>query len=358
MIHEPLKSLRGHMRKFFVTLVTSLLGCSSAFAFWPEALDSNIEIGVGYRQDRFKWETSVDTFDIGTGAIGDSSSFVPVHLRSELEWKNLRIWQIEGRIKYVTCDNIYFRAYGDYGWITRGKNSDVDFVDFGSNNDYYFSGSDFDTGYDSYSSSAFSSSRSRSKKGHVYDASLGIGYQFKMCDDGLAVSPLVGYSWHGQHLNIHHGVQSYPYSFSNYSNYIENLHSTYKARWNGPWLGVDFDYKFCEWSLFASYEYHWAWYHASADWNLRTDLPEGFHHRSKRAYGQIATVGGRWDFCEGWSAGITGLFQWWNARHGRDRALFAEASAGDIETKCYTSIPLKRVEWCSASVSIDIGLDF
>ena len=46
------------MRKFAVTLMTSLLSCSAASAFWPEATDSSLEVGVGYRQDRLEWKTS------------------------------------------------------------------------------------------------------------------------------------------------------------------------------------------------------------------------------------------------------------------------------------------------------------
>lgn len=342
------------MRKFFVTLMTSLLSCSAAFAFLPEAVESSLEIGVGYRWDSFKWTTSADPLS-GSSSLSSTDPAIvgssPVGVRSELKWKNLRIWQIEGRGKYVTCDNIYLRGYADYGWITHGRNTDVDFI-----TDDEFSGSgsgDFVTG----GGSEIASSHNRSRKGHVYDVSFGLGYQFKMCDDSFALAPLVGYSWHGQHLNINHGRQSFPYSGS-----IPHLHSRYKARWDGPWIGFDLDYKFCfccsEWDVFASYEYHWAYYHASADWNLRSDLPSGFRHRAKRADGQIASVGAQWGFCDCWTVGILGQFQWWEARHGRDRALIAEGRAGDIREKCYLSIPLRRVRWDSASVSIELGMAF
>ena len=42
------------MRKFAVTLMASLLVCSAASAFWPEATDSSLEVGVGYRQDKLE----------------------------------------------------------------------------------------------------------------------------------------------------------------------------------------------------------------------------------------------------------------------------------------------------------------
>ena len=43
-----------------------------------------------------------------------------------MKWKDLNIWQIEARGKYITCDNIYLRANADYGWITSGKSTDRD----------------------------------------------------------------------------------------------------------------------------------------------------------------------------------------------------------------------------------------
>ena len=46
-------------------------------------------------------------------------------------------------------------------------------------------------------------------KGHVYDAKLAVGYQFKLCDDSFAIAPLVGWSWHGQHLQDRHLRQSF-----------------------------------------------------------------------------------------------------------------------------------------------------
>jgi len=352
------------MRNFFVTLMTSLLSCSAAFAFFPEAVDSNLEIGVGYRHDSFKWTTSASG--------GSSASGVePVGIRSELKWKNLRIWQIEARGNYVTCDNIYLRAYGDYGWITHGRNTDIDYETFGGSGSGSSSSSSSGTTFVS-GSEEIASSHGKSRRGHVYDGSIGAGYQFKMCDDSFALSPLVGYSWHGQHLNINHNGfgSSYDSYYSSYDSSYDSSYSSsgygssrsrYHARWNGPWLGFDFDYKLCmcnnEWSIFGSYEYHWAWYHASGHFN-RADLLDGFHQRSKRADGQIFTIGGRWDLCDNWTVGILGQFQWWEARHGRDRALISEVDNGDIKTKCFTSIPLKRVRWDSQSVSINVGMAF
>ena len=62
------------MRKFALTLMASLLSCSAAFAFWPEATDSSLEVGVGYRQDRLEWKTS----SILIRVIPDSGALIRV----------------------------------------------------------------------------------------------------------------------------------------------------------------------------------------------------------------------------------------------------------------------------------------
>jgi hypothetical protein len=260
------------MRKFILTVMASLLSCSAAYAFWPEAADSSLEIGVGYRQDRIEWRTSnrfnssysgFSGYDYSGYENGNNFGGFPFG-RSHVKWKNLNIWEIEGRGKYVTCDNIYLRANGDYGWITSGRNRDSDHrFNFGEGFDTY--GDSFSYG----SGSEFEFARSHSKtRGRVYDARLAIGYEFKLCDCSLGIAPLVGYSWHGQHLRDRHLRQSFCFdqgdrnfaftdtgsdyyssdlysyeSFYGSGSYGRN-NSRYHTRWDGPFVGFDFDYRF------------------------------------------------------------------------------------------------------------------
>ena len=379
------------MRKIIVTVMASLLSCSVASAFWPEATDSSLEIGVGYRVDSLKWKTK-SRFDDSSSSYYSDSSEGPFRLESDLEWKNLNIWQIEGRGRYITCDNIYLRGSADYGWITSGKNTDKDKVGF---NSY---GSDFE----------FAHSHSKAK-GHVYDVKVAVGYQFKLCDDSFAITPLIGYSWQGIHLKDRHLRQtfasfddgsssnytrakelnakqgsyysdyyydyysdyfssysddytfspSYSSDYSSYSTSYGGDHSRYNARWNGFFIGFDFDYSFCcEWDLFGSYEFHWADYHAKAHWDLRPDLCNGFNHHVKNFYGQVFDIGVKWDFCECWTLALRGEFQWFWGDHGHDRAKVAHNDFGDVKTDCYLKIPLKDIRWDSAAVTLDIGMVF
>ena len=311
---------------------------------------------------------------------------IPQRVSSHLKWRDLNIWQIEAQGRYVTCDNIYLRANADYGWITSGKNTDTDNVRFDGSNGYD-NGSDFYNG----GGNDFQFARSHSKvKGHVYDVELAVGYQFKLCDDNFSIAPLVGYSWHGQHLKDRHLRQSFFYSddftdggyvtgarsrsSDSYPSIIplkaralkaiipmEEIIAHYHTRWDGVFIGFDFDYRFgccCEWDLFGGYEFHFAQYHAKGHWNLRDDLFDGFRHHAKDAYGNTFDIGIQWDFCECWTLALKGEFQWWWADHGRDRALVAEARVGDVKTDCFLSIPLRDIKWQSAAVSVDLGMVF
>lgn len=392
------------MRKFAVTLMASLLSCSAAFAFWPEATDASLEVGVGYRQDTLEWKTH-SRFDTGyfsgsdygySGFDGyDDGNFygLPGSVGSHLKWKDINIWTIDIRGRYVTCDNVYLRGNADYGWVTSGKNTDRDFARFNGYGNGYDNGGDYFDNNGSNSEFA----RSHSKvKGNVYDVRLAVGYQFKLCDDSFSIAPLIGYSWHGQHFRDNHlrqnfffndcddnfydnnfsearaqsyyydytfesyDVDSYSYDYSNSYSYGGD-HSRYHTRWNGPFIGFDFDYVFgccCEWDLFGGYEFHWAQYNAKAKWNLRTDLFDGFRHHAKDAYGHIFDIGVKWDFCECWTLALKGEFQWWWADKGHDRAKIAECHLGNVKTDCYLQIPLRDVKWTSAAVSVDLGMVF
>ncbi len=367
------------MRRFVVTIMASLLSCSAAQAFLPEAVESSIEVGVGYRKDKLEWKTSTHPHGSGSSSsYGDGYGF-PVKAESKLKWKDLSIWQIEAIGKYVTCDNIYLRGNADYGWITDGKNTDTDTITLG----------------DAYSEGASFEHKTKSKsKGHVYDIRLAIGYQFKMCDDSFSISPLIGYSWNAQKIKDRHSKDSSSDSYfadvdgelirarsssSHYASYSEygsygssdssygssgKNNGKYHTRWNGPFLGFDFDYRFgcgCEadWELFGTYEFHWAQYHAKAHWPHRSDIFKGeFRHHAKDAYGQVFDIGLKWDFCECWTVALKGEFQWWWADKGHDRAKTSSRSIGDVSRTCSVKIPLKDIKWDSASISVDVGMVF
>ena len=363
------------MRKFVLMAIASFLSCTSiAQAFWPEATDSSLKIGVGYRQDRFQWETRANSEASGSSYSNSNyeSNDFPIGVESKNKWKNLNIWQIALSGNYVTCDNVYLRASGDYGWITSGKVTDDDYLTFGSNS------ANTEIGYAPMSSS------SSKVKGNVYDVKFAVGYQFQLCDDTFTIAPLVGYSWHGQRFRDSHlrhfvfdannedlsavsrsrssyssSYDSY-YSGSGYSYYsYSGNHSSYHTRWNGPFIGFDFDYSICcDWNLFGGYEFHFAEFHGKAKWGQRSDICGSFNQRSKNAYGNYFDIGVQWAMCDCWTVDLKGEFQFWRAHHGHDRAKICQTDVGNVKRKCYLQIPTRNTEWCSAGVTLDLGMTF
>jgi hypothetical protein len=353
------------MRKFLLTFMASLLSCSVAHAFWPEATVSSLEVGVGYREDSLKWKNGTRFDDSYSYSYGDSiyeedAGIVafPLVVRDKHEWKNLKIWQIEAKGTYITCDNIYLRASGDYGWLTNGKHHNKSALGFADE-----SYSDYS---DDYAYGTFSNSKH--VKGHVYDADIAIGYQFRLCDDSFSFTPLVGYSWNGQHIkNRHHnndystyvedGISSdssYYYDYYDYYSYGSSNKNKFHTRWNGPFVGFDFDYRFCcDWAFFGGYEFHWATYHAKNHSEFIN-----VNQRAKTAYGHEFDLGVKWDFCDCWTLAVVWKYKNFWADHGRQRTLASEGEFGNVRTKCYLSTPLKDVKWHSNSISIDVGMVF
>ena len=377
------------MRKFFVTLMASLLSCSAAFAFWPEGAESSLEIGVGYRHDDYKFKTEASTTDF-LDIFGFGSGF-GVELEDEFKIKDIKIWEILAKWKYVTCDNLYFRGRIDYGWICRAKHTD----EFSAVINGGTCDTTFTTGTGTFQDNIplFDVCR-KVKKGHVYDAVLALGYQFKMCDDSFAISPVIGYSWHGQHYRVGKRdrdctctetttdcttfdtttlftdttfvttstTPDFTTCTTDFSTTCSDHHKGRKfhARWYGPFIGVDFDYRFaCDWSLYAAYEYHWARYRAGASDDFRRPyFREGFHHRARRAYGHVFDLGIKWDFCDCWTVGISGHWQWFRAKSGKDNIRLLDESFGSVDEVCLLQIPLKDVTWRSATISLDLGVMF
>lgn len=351
------------MRKFILTLMASLLTCSAASAFWPEATCSSLEVGVGYRNDSIKWKREFSPFSSYYGC-SDGSSSDGFHETSHLKWNNLNIWLIEARGSYVTCDCIYLRGSADYGWITSGKFKHKNDFSFGSG---YFYGDGFCS--DEHDKSHI--------KGNVYDAKLAVGYQFKWCDEALSIAPLVGYSWHGHELRNGHKNHSYDscdYSSSSYY-YSSSGHNRHKLndRWNGFFIGFDLDYRFCcDWNFFIDYEYHWADFHAKERGNdselFNRHFDDSFcgcvdhrktHIHSNRAYGNVLDFGVEWDLCECWVVGLRAEFQWWTAKHAHERTRIYEESFGDSEEiEAVFKRRIKDVTWNSGSIILDFGMVF
>ncbi len=240
--------------------------------------DFSYGLGYTYREDQLNWNFA---------GPNDTPNVL-----SELEWNDLRINQVTFATSLTTCNRLYFRGYADYGRIFHGKNRDSDYLK-------------------SDRQEEFSRALTEAGRGEVFDLSAGIGYQWSWCCDRLRLAPIVGLSWQEQHLRMYHGELVIPVMEE-----IEDLHSSYKTRWWGPWIGVDLVGQVsCNISLFASFEYHWAPYQGKGHWNLRDDLFNEFKH-SSNGRGWVTQGGANYNICGNWSLSLLASYQNWCAKNG------------------------------------------
>lgn len=200
----------------------------------------------------------------------------------------------------------------------------------------------------------FSRSDSKADKGHMLDASLGIGHSFFIPAGGdpnrLSVTPMAGYAYQEQNLRMQDGRQTVSaHGFPTPLGRFDGLDSRYDTRWHGPWLGLKFrtqplpGLRLSLWS-----EYHWADFHAEADWNLREDFrhPESFRHD---ADGEGVRAGGSIDYAitPRLSLGVRGDYRHWHTDDGKDKTYFADGAA--------LTARLNGVRWEAFSASVGLN---
>lgn len=272
--------------------------------------DFSYSLGYTYREDQLNWNFA-------------GPNDIP-NVLSELEWNDLRINQVTFAASATTCNHFYFRGYADYGRIFHGKNRDSDYAKSDRQDE-------------------FSRTLAEAGRGEVFDLSAGIGYQWSWCCDRFRLSPLVGLSWQEQHLRMYHGVQVIPVKEK-----IDNLHSSYKTRWWGPWLGTDCIAQVsCNLTFFASFEYHWAPYQGKGHWNLREDFFNEFKH-SSNGRGWVSQGGVNYHVCGNWSLTLLASYQDWSAKNGTHtiRAMNEEFEVVKFKAR------LNDVNWHSFQTSL------
>lgn len=270
------------MRKFILGFMLLLTSAVQIEASQP---DYSLDLSGGYRRDSLKWE------------VAGEDGFP--NILTDMQWKDLQAWVVGADLKMVFCRTIYIRANGDYAKYYHGHEHDNDFA--GNNR-----------------TDQFLETKAKVHGGEAYDATAGIGYLFWFVGDKVTIAPMVGYSWHEQHLKmsdlvVEQGVFP-PGPFP-------GLHSNYRARWMGPWVGADFTYDTCchNIRLLATVEYHFSSrFNATGDWNLRTDFDQDFRQHAW-AHAWYGKGGIYWDFACNFSLGFTGSYTRWKSNTGTQK---------------------------------------
>lgn len=278
-------------------------------------IEAKITTQVGYRRDDLNWNIAGTTAGTGPNVL------------SELTWEDIEIFQIQTNAQATFGRRVRLEGSIGYGWIYNGDNQDSDYV--------------FDN-----RQGEFSRSHSDTDGDNVFDWSLGAGWQFNLGDeaellvDDLALVVLGGWSHNEQNLRDINGFQIIPATGS-----FAGLNSTYQARWDGPWLGIELTGRKYKFSFFGRFEYHWPQYDAEADWNLRDDFqhPVSFTHDAD-GEGTKATLGIAYDLDKRWSIFLQTDVVAMDTNAGTDRTYFSDGSTGDTR--------LNNVNWDSFAVTV------
>ncbi len=278
-----------------------------------DIVDLDLSLVTGYRVDNLSWSIA-----------GDTSGQNP-NILSELTWTDLRIYHLEVTTA-VYIYNAALRASIGSGWIFEGQNRDSDYL--GDNRTNEFSRSD-----------------NRSDSGSVLDLALGVGYRIRIAEGILDLTPLAGFAFHEQNLRMTDGYQTIPPLGA-----FEGLKSTYEAHWWSAWAGLELDLQLDWFRLFAAAEFHGVfYYHATADWNLRTDFehPNSFEHLSS-GHGINVSGGVGVTILETWSLYASVFYMKWAAGAGVDRTFLAGGLPAETR--------LNAVDW--SSLGILFGMTF
>ena len=205
-----------------------------------------LDLDYGIRYDQLSWDIAGNLAGTGPNVISD------------LKWSNVGFHQTSLGFRFIGDDTWYLKGYTSQAWGYSGSNQDSDYN--GDNRTLEFSRSTADA-----------------DRSSAEDFSFAIGQQIRI-DNRFGITPLVGYSSHRQNFTMTNGRQTVcasgsPNSCSSGVGPIAGLNSSFKTHWRGPWLGLDFRAATAKrWTTYAEFEYHYSYYDAEANWNLRSDL--------------------------------------------------------------------------------------
>lgn len=304
------------MRKFPIAVALLLFGFSPLSAVVePQCPALDFEIGTGYRQGCMRWSIS--------GPEGSPNVFVTNN------WKQLRMYGVEGAARYVSVHHYVLQVGGNCGKIYHGHNRESVYLLDGK-------------------TAEAARIISKSNIGHAYDLNAAIGYQVMSVGRRTLFTVLAGYSHDQQDLHLTDGklVEN---GLTGQLGPIPYQNSTYNARWFGPWLGIDMSTRVeCNASLYASVAYHIPQFRADGRWKLRDQFLDKIEQKAS-AWGYDASLGFSWDFAERWGLGILAKYRHFHTHSGSNRAT---VQTGPQLVKVHSK--LNSVSWALMSFSLSL----
>lgn len=279
---------------------------------WQWSLDA------GYRQDDLEWSFALPGIDP----------------RSELTWRDIESFQVAFGLQRRFFRDFRLKGAFAYAVTFDGQNQDSDY----NGNDRTLE---------------FSRSNNATDDGDLWDISLGLAYDIRLFSDRFLLSPLLGYAFNDQNLQISDGVQTLPPLGP-----FQGLDSSYDSTWYGPWIGLELQYNSCGsrvpppgYEILFGLEYHLANFEAAADWNLRPDLahPKSFEQDAE-GDGWVLTGAFNYLFNSRWGVNLTGKYQRRETDAGTHRFFFSDGSS--------YATRLNEVIWKSVAVTLGVTCRF
>lgn len=302
-------------------IFTPLLALFTLGKLDAECLDVELQVTNGFRVDHISNTIKV---------YNPADNFL---FSNHLKAKEMSQYQLGGKGRCEWC-GWFVRGEGDWGWGSNGRyREDVKAPGV-----------------------PISSTKAAVSRYRTQDYMVGAGYLIDLgCFPclglpGLCIGPLAGWSYDRQQFKLKHAITE-----GVVDPIINGL--TFTEHWQGPLLGVDMRWHYCDFIFNAGYEYHWADWHAA--WTLKgPDVINGaFSDRrhSNHAHGQVSYIQGVWYICSGFSLGIGVKYQVWRAENGREKpraGSFAEIGLpGEVDK-------VTHVDWESLTASLDVGYTF
>jgi len=352
------------MFRSLVTLTTliGVLSTSSIFAFCDSITSycsdffsySNcssscyqcLELDVGWRRDSLKWKLNDLKSDYVSGKVKDHILF-----------KDINSYTISGQAKWVSY-GYYIRISGEYGLTDKGRAHEH----FKINSPFLYYPIGIET------------SNPIKRNSEMYDIDAAVGYPLAFCNCRLSVIPLIGFSFHRQHLRVktpENSSSSSSYSYFDYSSSeffedhssssffvsqsdpivgspssdpfsspsdpkiasalgLENSHRTdmYRFTWYGFYLGADMAFALdpC-WTLFWNTEFHFFdnCHRKRKSWTGVYFVDD--YHEKGFAYGFNNLVGANWHLYNCWYATAVVDFNWWKAHSKHDELHWKKVGA-------------------------------
>ncbi len=311
------------MRNRWLALIVVLLGWPMvAAATDPAPVQLDFGLDTAYREDGLNWNIANEITGTATPNIA-----------SELRWNKLKILQAQLHLNLEYSGVVLYSSVAA-GKIVDGNNEDSDYA--GNNR-----------------TQEWSRSHNDASAGSTDDLSAGLGYHFVMPSTQLSIVPLAGYAYHRQKLQMRNGIQTVSEAATINGTVvvaqplgsITGLDSTYAASWNGPWLGIDFNWQYSRWQAKLVTRYAWLNYRGEANWNLRKDLQHPL------SFVQLASgfgwrLGSKVDYAvtSRWRVGLSFYISRYSTQNGTDTQIDINGTTGATR--------LNKVTWDSAAIGL------